>query len=111
MLRTLIQTYDKNHFSFGPVLKREINRNFTGCQMPHFMIVLILYINLSYDVVVNQWITSFHKNRMTIRYITLWREKGTSCLYPHSHYILNLDQLDTDQVDPDQTDLHHNAFT
>ena len=55
MLPTLIQRYDKknhfifdkkNHFIFDPVLKRETNRNFTGCQMPHFMIVLILYINL-----------------------------------------------------------------
>ena len=26
--------------------ERETNWNFTGCQMPHFMIVLILYINL-----------------------------------------------------------------
>ena len=26
---------------------------------------------LSYDVAVNQWLTSCHKNRMTTRYITL----------------------------------------
>ena len=51
MLPTLIQRYDKNHFIFDPVQKRETNRKFTGCQMPHFMIVLILYINLlMYDI-------------------------------------------------------------
>ena len=41
MLATLIQRYDKKSFHF----KNETN--FTGCQVPHFMIVLILYINLS----------------------------------------------------------------
>ena len=47
MLATLIQGYDKkNHFSFDPVQKWEASWNFTGCQMPHFMIVLIPYINL-----------------------------------------------------------------
>ena len=47
ILPTLIQRYDKkNHFIFDPVQKWETNWNFTGCQMPHFMIVLILYINL-----------------------------------------------------------------
>ena len=45
ILPTLIQRYDKNSFQFfEPVQKREAN--FTGCQMPHFIIVLILYINL-----------------------------------------------------------------
>ena len=39
MLATLIQRYD---FIFDPAQKRETNRNFTGFQMPHFMIVLIL---------------------------------------------------------------------
>ena len=40
----------KNHFIFDPVQNRETNLNFTGCQMPHFMIVLIPYqfINLSW---------------------------------------------------------------
>ena len=33
-----------------------------------------LYILLSYDVAVFQWITSCHKNRMTTRVITLLRE-------------------------------------
>ena len=33
---------------------------------------------LSYDVVVIQWITSCHKNRMTTRVITLWRVRVTS---------------------------------
>ena len=32
----------------------------------------------SYDVAVIQWITSCHKNRMTIRVITLWCEDVTS---------------------------------
>ena len=32
-------------------------------------------------------------------------------LRPHSHYILNPDQLDTDQVDPYQIDLHQTAST
>ena len=35
-----------NHFIYDPVQKRETNWNFTGCHIPHFMIVLILCINL-----------------------------------------------------------------
>ena len=31
---------------FDPYQKRETNWNFTGCQVSHIMIVLILYINL-----------------------------------------------------------------
>ena len=46
MLPTLIQRYDKNHFNFDPFQKQESNWNFTSYQMPHFMIVLIPYINL-----------------------------------------------------------------
>ena len=41
MLATLIQRYDKKIISFQ---ERETNWNFTGCQVPHFMIVLIPYI-------------------------------------------------------------------
>ena len=45
---SLIQRYDKkNHFIFDAVQKRETNWNFTGCQMPYFIIILIPYINLS----------------------------------------------------------------
>ena len=33
---------------------------------------------LSYDVAVNQWITSCHKKRITTRYVILWREQITS---------------------------------
>ena len=40
--------------------------------------ILALYIFLSYDVAVFQWITSCHKNRMTTRVITLLREYITS---------------------------------
>ena len=32
-----------------------------------------MYLNLSYDVPVIQWIMSYHKNHMTTRVITLWR--------------------------------------
>ena len=39
---------------------------------------VLLYIHLSYDVAVFQWITSCHKNRMTTRVITLLREYVTS---------------------------------
>ena len=46
MLPTFIQRYVKNHFIFDPVQTRETNRKFTGCEMPHFMIILIPYINL-----------------------------------------------------------------
>ena len=52
MLPTLIQRYDKNHFIFHPV-ERETNWTFTGCQMPHFIIVLILYIEDIQMFVVN----------------------------------------------------------
>ena len=34
----------KDHLFFYPVQKQESNLNFTGCQMPHFMIVLILHV-------------------------------------------------------------------
>ena len=46
MLPTLIQRYNKNHFNFDPVQKRETNWNFTGCKMPHLMIILLSHINL-----------------------------------------------------------------
>ena len=47
MLPTLIQRYNKkNRFIFDPVQKRETKWIFTGCQMPHFMIIFIPYINL-----------------------------------------------------------------
>ena len=46
MLATLIQKYDKHHFIFDPVQERETDWNFTGCHVPHFMIVLTPYINL-----------------------------------------------------------------
>ena len=38
----------------------------------HCTCLMVIY---HYDVAVIQWITSWHKNRMTIRYITLgyWR--------------------------------------
>ena len=46
MLPTLIQGYDKkNHFIFDPGQKQKTNWNFTGCQTPHFMIVLILFVS------------------------------------------------------------------
>ena len=35
-------------------------------------------LNLSYDVAVIQWITSYHKNHITTRVITLWRKRVTS---------------------------------
>ena len=43
MLPTLILRFDKNIISFR---EWETNLNFTGCQVPHFMIVLTAYINL-----------------------------------------------------------------
>ena len=46
MLATLIQRYDKASFIFYPVQEWETNWNFTDCQVQHFMIVLIPYINL-----------------------------------------------------------------
>ena len=46
MLPTLIQGYDKNLFIFDPVQNERLlgTLNFTGCQMLHFMIVLIPYL-------------------------------------------------------------------
>ena len=47
MLAISIQKYDKkNHFIFDQVQEGETNSNFTGCQVPHFMVVLIPNINL-----------------------------------------------------------------
>ena len=46
MLATYVQRYDTNHFIFDPVQERETSWNFTGCHVPHLMIVLIPYINL-----------------------------------------------------------------
>ena len=40
ILPAFIQRYDKNHFIFDPLQKTR------GYQIPHFMVVLILYINL-----------------------------------------------------------------
>ena len=40
------------------------------------------YMFLSYDIAVNQWITSCHKNRMTTHYITLWQKQETSWRCP-----------------------------
>ena len=37
--------YNKNHFMFDPVQKRETNWIFTGRQMPHIMVILIPYIS------------------------------------------------------------------
>ena len=38
---------------------------------------MVAEIVLSHNVAVIQWITSCHKNRMTTRVITLWRERVT----------------------------------
>ena len=46
MLPTLIQKYDKKIISFLIQFKKERLIEILGCQMPHFMIVSILYINL-----------------------------------------------------------------
>ena len=41
MLATLIQRYDKKiNLIFDPVQEQETNWNFTGGQVPHFMIVV-----------------------------------------------------------------------
>ena len=86
ILPTFIQNYDKkNHFVFDPVQKRdqkrETNWNFTACQMPHFMIVVIyqfIKLNLS-------WI----KMSIFEEYGTFnWRE--TSPLILSQHHITNI---------------------
>ena len=72
MLATLIQRYDKNYFIFDPVRERETNWNFTGSQVPHFMIVLdctnTIYL----------FIKPFLVNKMSlffrIRYSGFWQE-------------------------------------
>ena len=47
MLPTLIQRYDKKKsIHFDPVQERDTNRNLTGREMPHFIIVFMPYINL-----------------------------------------------------------------
>ena len=52
----------KNHFIFDPVQKRETNWNFTGCQMPHFMIVLIIYIHQFIKPFLDKKISIFLRN-------------------------------------------------
>ena len=49
-------------------------------------------INLSYDVDVIQWITSFHKNPMTTRVITLFRVHVTSLMTAVStiHFVIEI---------------------
>ena len=42
----LMLPYDRKSFNFDPVQKRETNWNFTGFQMPYFMIILTLYFSL-----------------------------------------------------------------
>ena len=37
-----------------------------------------VYISLSYDVAVIQWITLCYRNRMNTGYVTLWREQVAS---------------------------------
>ena len=54
MLATLIQRYDIKSFHF----KNETNWKFTGCQVPHLIIVLIPYI-------VYQFIKPFLDNKMS----------------------------------------------
>ena len=51
----------KNHFIFDPVQEPETNWNFTGCQVPYFMIVLIPGINTIY-----KFIKPFLDNEMSI---------------------------------------------
>ena len=48
MLPLYLHVNKKSHYDiwWSVKRKRDTNWNFTGCQMPHFMIVLILYINL-----------------------------------------------------------------
>ena len=46
MLLTLIQRYDKKITLLIQFKNKRLTEIFTGCEMPHFMIVLILYINL-----------------------------------------------------------------
>ena len=47
MLAALIQRYDiKNVYIYIQFKTKGLTEIFTGCQVPHFMIVLIPYINL-----------------------------------------------------------------
>ena len=59
--------------------KMDIKRN-EYCNKPDFLSndTSTHYSYLSHDVAVIQWITSCHKNCMTTRVITLWREHVTS---------------------------------
>ena len=47
-------------------------------------------VNSSYDVAVMLWITSFHKNRMTTRVITLLRVHVTSLTTYNAHLFIVL---------------------
>ena len=42
----IINSEIKKHFIFDPVQEQETNWNSTGCQVQHFMILLIPYMNL-----------------------------------------------------------------
>ena len=45
-LPTLIQKYEKKKKKKKKIISRETDSNFTGCQMPHFMTVLVMFIYL-----------------------------------------------------------------
>ena len=67
LLATLIQRYIKKIISFQ---ERETERNFTGCQVPHFMVVLILWINLLNLFLIIKSI--FLRNMELLSFATLW---------------------------------------
>ena len=55
------------------ILKAQLKTPIENRRCRHFF-----YFHLSHYVVVIRWITSCHKNRITTRVITLWRECVTS---------------------------------
>ena len=80
MFPTLIQRYDKNHFIFDPVQKRETNRNFMGFQMLHFMTLSILYINLL-NISWIKKISTFEEYGAFMKMVSIEINKGSESIF------------------------------
>ena len=71
----------------GVKYHRNINHGIWYWKFRTFNLDSVLNTLLSYDVAVIRWLTSWHKNRMTTRYITLDNWRVTSWRRPWQRYV------------------------